>query len=124
MMCHTSGAFLAGTMYPLPAAVEVAVFRIATEALVNVVRHSTATTAAISIRVDQSAVHLSILDDGEPTAGPWVRGVGLTSMAERAAELGGTLTAGPAAGGSEVVADLPLELEPASAHVVALDGGR
>lgn len=106
---------------PLSAAVEVAVYRIATEALFNVVRHSLATTAAICIRVDDS-LHLSVLDDGAPSNDVWVRGVGLTSMAERAAELGGTLVAGPGTGGSEVVACLPLHPDPTIGSVVALDG--
>lgn len=101
---------------PLPAAVEVAAYRIATEALVNVVRHSLATTASISIRVDDS-LHLSILDDGGLTNDIWVRGVGLTSMAERAAELGGTLRAGPGTGGSEVVVGLPLHPGPTISDV-------
>jgi signal transduction histidine kinase len=109
------------TLPELPAAVEVAVYRIATEALVNVVRHSFATTAAISIRVDDS-LHLSVLDDGGPASADWVRGVGLTSMAERAAELGGTLTAGPGVGGSEVAVNLPLDPDTMSRHVVVESG--
>jgi signal transduction histidine kinase len=110
------------TLPPLPAAVEVAVYRIATEALVNVVRHSFATTVAITIRVDESWLQLSVRDDGEPATDVWVRGVGLTSMAERAAELGGTLTAGSAIGGSEVVATLPLDLDYTSSRAAVLDG--
>ncbi|MEO5610174.1 MAG: histidine kinase [Ornithinibacter sp.] len=109
------------TLPDLPAAVEVAVYRIATEALVNVVRHSSAGTAAITIQVDELSVHLSVLDDGGPADDVWVRGVGLTSMAERAAELGGTLTAGPANGGSKVVAILPLDLELTMSRDVVLN---
>ncbi len=110
------------TMPDLPAAVEVAVYRNATEALVNVVRHSSATTAAISIRVDELSLHLAVLDDGGSGEDVWVRGVGLTSMAERAAELGGTLTAGPSTGGSEVVAVLPLDVEHTPSRTVVRDG--
>ena len=109
------------TLPPLPAAVEVAVYRIATEALVNVVRHSMATTASISIRIDDS-LHLSVLDDGGPSDDVWVRGVGLTSMAERAAELGGALRAGPGSGGSEVVVGLPLHPAPTIGDAAARDG--
>ncbi len=109
------------TMRDLPAAVEVAVYRIATEALVNVVRHSTGRTATISIRVDEACLHLTVHDDGDTVGDPWAKGVGLTGMGERAAELGGTLTAGPAAGGSEVTAVLPLDVDPSS-RAVALDG--
>ena len=110
------------TMPDLPAAVEVAVYRIATEAMVNVVRHAFATTVAVSIRIDATFVHLAVLDDGPSAGEVWVRGVGLNGMAERAAELGGTLTAGPAMGGSEVTATLPLDMQHRSRRDVVLDG--
>ena len=94
-------------MPPLPAAVEVAAYRIATEALTNVARHSGARTAHVEVAVD-TALHLSIRDDGpNPTA--WHPGVGLTSIRDRAAELGGTCAAGPTALGGLVTAVLPLE---------------
>lgn len=93
---------------PLPAAVEVAAYRIVTEALTNVTRHSGATSASVTIDVG-SAVELSILDNGSGD-GSWSPGVGLTSIRERAAELGGTCTAGPTPTGGRVVAVLPLEV--------------
>ncbi len=93
------------TLPPLPAAVEVAAYRIATEALTNVTRHARARTARITIAVD-SALQLSIVDDGT-TDSPWLPGVGLTSIRERAAELGGTCVAGPTGAGGEVRATLP-----------------
>lgn len=93
------------TLPPLPAAVEVAAYRIATEALTNVTRHARARTAHITIAVD-SGLQLSIVDDGPPD-GPWRPGVGLTSISERAAELGGTCTAGPTPAGGRVRAVLP-----------------
>jgi signal transduction histidine kinase len=94
------------TLPALPAAVEVAVYRIGTEALTNVARHAKAGTAHVELAID-SAVRLSIMDDGTPD-GPWIPGVGLTSIRERAAELGGTSTAGPTPTGGRVVAVLPL----------------
>ncbi len=94
------------TLPTLPAAVEVAVYRIGTEALTNVARHANAGTARVELTVD-SAVRLSVVDDGAPD-GPWVPGVGLTSIRERATELGGTCTAGPTRTGGRVVAVLPL----------------
>ncbi|MEV0273712.1 histidine kinase [Hamadaea sp. NPDC050747] len=91
----------------LPAAVEVAAYRIVTEALTNVTRHAAATKVTVTITVG-SAVELSVLDDGR-TGEPWRPGVGLTSIRERAAELGGLCTAGPGPDGGRVVAVLPLE---------------
>jgi signal transduction histidine kinase len=93
-------------MPALPAAVEVAAFRIITEALTNVARHTNARTVQIELTIDD-ALRLSIIDDG-PDVGEWVAGVGLTSMRERAAELGGTCAVGPTGHGGMVSAMLPL----------------
>ncbi len=91
----------------LPAAVEVAAYRIATEALTNVSRHAGAHSCRVAISLDRDLV-VEIADDGRGIAGP--PGVGLTSMRERAAELGGTLSAErPAGGGTLVRAGLPIE---------------
>ena len=75
----------------LPAAVEVAAYRIAIEALTNSARHSAAERACASLHVCEDTLHLTIEDTG-PDTGPWTPGVGITSMTERAQELGGTLT--------------------------------
>ena len=90
----------------LPAAVEVAAYRIVTEALTNVARHST--SASASVRIDPAAdgLHLEVTDHGR--SGAWRAGVGLSSMRERAAELGGTLEAGPGPSGGRVAALLPM----------------
>jgi signal transduction histidine kinase len=92
---------------PLPAAVEVAAYRIATEAMTNVARHSGGRHAVLSFRVDPDVVRLCVTDDGA-TAGSWAAGVGLNSIAERAAEVGGRSEVGPTAGGGRVYAVLPL----------------
>jgi two-component system, NarL family, sensor kinase len=97
---------------PLPAAVEVAALRIVSEALTNVARHAHARHASITLTVDGS-LGIEVRDDGATsTSGEpaWRPGVGLVSMAERAAEVGGTLQAGPTATGGRVQASLPLEL--------------
>jgi len=92
----------------LPAAVEVAVFRIAVEAVTNAVRHSGATRCEVCLSTTGDELTLRVHDDGTSTR-PWTSGVGLTAMRERAAELGGTLQAGPeATGGATVVATFPL----------------
>jgi signal transduction histidine kinase len=100
---------------PLPelsAAVEVAAYRIATEALTNVARHSAARSSTVQIAVEGTGLRIEVIDDGigagsVPTG---VRmGVGMTSMAERARELGGSWTIQSTTGrGTSVVALLPL----------------
>jgi signal transduction histidine kinase len=73
----------------LPAAVEVAAYRIVTEALTNVTRHSTATSATVTLAARGKELQVSVHDDGVNVGGGWQPGVGLTSIRERAAELGG-----------------------------------
>jgi two-component system NarL family sensor kinase len=94
----------------LPAAVEVTAYRIVTEALTNVARHSGAGEAEVRISGDAQTLRLSIADDGPAVNGRWVPGVGLTSMRERVAELGGTLVAEGTATGGLVRTCLPLEV--------------
>ena len=90
----------------LPAAVEVAAYRIATEALTNVARHSRANSAVIRLRCDER-LEVSVSDDG-PTSGSWSAGVGLQTMRDRATELGGAFSAGPSPAGGQVQAWFPL----------------
>ncbi len=61
----------------------------------------------MSIRVDAGRLTLDVRDDG-PSAAGWVPGVGLASMRERSAQVGGTLTAGATAHGGAVEASIPL----------------
>jgi signal transduction histidine kinase len=94
---------------PLPAAVEVAAYRIVQEALTNVVHHAQAHCAVVRLRLD-GALHIEVADDGVGFAAGRVGGLGLHSMRERAAELGGAFSvAGTAAGGTVVRAALPVE---------------
>ena len=96
-------------MPPLPAAVEVACYRIAEEALTNVVRHAEAQTCALSMAIDEDELRLELCDDGRGLPDSRVGGVGLTSMRERAAELGGRLVVEALPeGGTAVRAELPL----------------
>ena len=98
----------AGELADLPAAVEVAVFRIAIEAINNVVRHSGARSCQVRLGIeDPGRLVMEISDDGASIA-PWPAGVGLLAMRERAAEVGGSLIAGPAADGGSVRAYFPL----------------
>ncbi|MEU9073428.1 ATP-binding protein [Kitasatospora sp. NPDC048538] len=121
----------------LPAALEVATYRIVAEALNNVLRHARARTAEVTVRVDDAALTLTVRDDGvgvgtetgagggdgggaagrdgleqRSPQGPYgdgPGGVGLRSMADRAAEIGGhcTVESLPGTPGTRVVAVLP-----------------
>jgi signal transduction histidine kinase len=74
---------------PLPAAIEVAAYRIMQEALTNVVRHADARSCLIRLAFDE-ALHLEITDDGCGISADRQAGVGLRSMHERTAEVGGS----------------------------------
>jgi signal transduction histidine kinase len=103
----------------LPAAVEVAAFRIAQEALTNVEPHANAHTCIIKLWVadgsdSQAALTIEVSDDGVglPPAARHRSGVGIVSMRERAEELGGTcLVESRPGGGTRVWACLPLGQE-------------
>jgi signal transduction histidine kinase len=103
-------ADISGTARPLPPGVELAAFRIVQEALSNALRHAPGSTAHIEISYEDTAVRLSVHNTApahpaKPTPGT---GHGVLGMRERAAMLGGDLTAGPApAGGYHVTALLP-----------------
>ena len=90
----------------LPAALEVAAYRIATEALTNTVKHANATRAEVRLRCGQR-LDLEIIDDGS-ARGPWRPGVGMQAMRERTDELGGRFVAGPSAEGGRVSVSFPL----------------
>jgi signal transduction histidine kinase len=94
----------------LPAAIEVAAFRIASEAMLNVVRHAGATRCQVDLQVGDACV-LTVSDDGRGPVrdGSPDGGLGWTSMRERAAEVGGTCQISARPGGGVVVrADLPV----------------
>ncbi|MGN6160346.1 MAG: histidine kinase [Marmoricola sp.] len=93
---------------PLPAAAEVAAYRIAVEAVANVVRHAGASRCRIEISTD-SALHVRVSDDGGGFASTAAIGVGISAMRERAAEVGGRVEIRQGPGGTTVCATLPLE---------------
>ncbi|MGJ7910080.1 histidine kinase [Neobacillus sp. LXY-1] len=99
----------------LPAAVEVAAFRILTEALVNVVRHSKATACSIRILFNENqehGLHMLIEDNGvglSPRKNREKGGIGMESMNQRANELGGKfLVAHSEKGGTKITVFLPV----------------
>ncbi|WP_281273886.1 sensor histidine kinase [Actinomadura pelletieri] len=102
----------------VPAPVGLAGYRIVQEALTNAVRHSGAATVTVEVRRRPDAVIVQVDDDGPGPDAPTAAGAGFTGgtdgnglrgMRERAASVGGRLTAGPGpAGGFRVWAWLPL----------------
>jgi len=94
-------------MPALPSPVEVAAYRIAAEALTNVVRHSDAKLASVRLTTNDGTLEMIITDDGSSTSA-WSPGLGLASIKTRTSEVGGVCEAGPTADGGRVVAVLPL----------------
>jgi signal transduction histidine kinase len=98
---------------PLPAAVEVAAYRIAVEAMTNASRHAPGAAIEVSLSVN-GRLELQIADAGTGLPPGFRAGVGLRSMRERASELGGECVLNPRdPHGTVVRASLPLEPVPA-----------
>ena len=97
---------------PLPAAVEVAAYRIALEAMTNVVRHAKAQRCDVLLQLreqNHSLLDITVRDDGIGPSQGAATGVGLRSMRERAEELGGDCTLeNREAGGARLHAMLPI----------------
>jgi signal transduction histidine kinase len=85
---------VAGAPFPVPPDVEVAVYRITQEAITNTIRHAKATHAGVRLTWEDSALTVTITDDGRGGA-ITPGGNGLINIRERAAACGGTVTAGP-----------------------------
>jgi signal transduction histidine kinase len=104
----------------LPAAVETAAFRIAVEAMTNAARHSGGRHCSVLIAWSGTAVEVTVRDDGHGLDPARAAGVGLRSMYERAAEVGGACSVtSPAGAGTEVHAVLPTGGGSSHDHVVA-----
>lgn len=97
-----------GGVHGLPAAIEVAAYRIAAEAINNAARHAHASRCCVRLSAGE-ALELEVVDDGSGWQPGARAGMGLASMRERAEELGGTLVLSAApGGGSRVLASIPL----------------
>jgi PAS domain S-box-containing protein len=102
---------LAGDEAPLPGTAATQIYRIVQEALTNVARHAGASRVELALRFEPAGLDLRLADDGRGITHSRARpgAVGLFSMAERAHEMGGTLSVadGPD-GGTVVHLHLPL----------------
>ncbi|WP_066375061.1 sensor histidine kinase [Herbidospora mongoliensis] len=98
----------AGDLTGLPAAAEVAAYRIGCEAMVNVTRHARAARCEVRLTATGGTLEVEIVDDGRGLRTGEGVGVGLLAMRERAEELGGRCTVTGGATGTRVHAVLPL----------------
>jgi signal transduction histidine kinase len=93
--------------------VEVAAYRIVSEALANVVKHADAARCDITLSVREGGLDVAVRDDGKGIGPDVAAGVGMLSLRERAAELGGDCQVScPPGGGTVVSAHLPIEVQP------------
>jgi signal transduction histidine kinase len=125
-----------GDRRPLPAAADLAAYRIIQESLTNAIRHAGPATAIVSLSYAADGLTITVADDGRgpgASAAAGGGGHGLAGMRERAASVGGTVAAGPGpAGGFVVTARLPLgpgeaagsPPAPAQAAAPAAEGSR
>jgi len=115
----TAGAGLAASvdarddLPALPAAVEVAAYRIVVEAVTNTVRHSRARHCRVSMALTPAGLTVEVTDDGTGLLAAAQPGHGLAIMRERAQELGGTVTVREGSPGVWVQARLPAVTAPA-----------
>jgi signal transduction histidine kinase len=100
---------LSGTPRELPEGAELAAYRVVQESLTNTRKHAgLAATAAVTLRYEPDGLTLEVTDDGIASPGGGQAGHGLAGMRERIAMYGGTVQAGPLAGGGfGVTARLP-----------------
>ena len=105
---------MTGEPRPLPAGLEVCVYRVVQEGLTNVVKHAGGAAARVGLRYGRGELVVTIVDDGRaahPAGG--TSGKGLIGMRERAMLYGGTLDAGrEASGGFRVRLTLPIGAAP------------
>lgn len=107
---------ISGKESPLPAAVQLAAYRIIQESLTNVARHAAQAHVTVRVAYEDAELHVEVNDDGKDLTGRPAgigTGSGIAGMRERATALGGILTAGfRPGGGFRVSARLPVRSAP------------
>jgi signal transduction histidine kinase len=103
----------AGELDVLPAAVDLAAYRIVAEALTNAAKHAGATSVRLVLQRAAGTLEVRVCDDGVGVPATVTPGVGLRSMRERAEELGGACEVRPGEDGrgTTLVATIPLQRE-------------
>jgi signal transduction histidine kinase len=99
-----------GDSSPVPLGVDLSAYRLVQESLTNVIKHAGPARAVVHVRYEPGEIVVEVCDDGRGTKGAAREngGHGLAGMRERVAVWGGTLDAGPVAGGGyRVLAHLP-----------------
>lgn len=95
----------------LPAAVEIALYRVAVEAVTNVVRHAAADRCRVTLSAGSEMITLNVADDGRGLGGSSRPRSGLRTVRERVEEIGGAITV-ESRGGTTVTAHVPLRPRP------------
>ncbi|MGH9093911.1 MAG: sensor histidine kinase, partial [Acidimicrobiales bacterium] len=117
-----------GQMTDLPAAVDLAAYRIVQESLTNVLRHAGPAPTTVCVDHQPGGLRIDVTDTGgatPPSEATEGAGTGIRGMRERAESLGGTLEAGRRAGGGfSVHAELPLEPSPPNEPGKAAGSGK
>jgi signal transduction histidine kinase len=91
----------------LPEPVEVAAYYVVSEALANATKHARASAAEVHVRIDNGALRVHVIDDGEGGADP-LKGSGIVGLQDRVESLGGRLVlASPPGEGTSVLAEFP-----------------
>jgi signal transduction histidine kinase len=108
---------MAGIDRQLSPALELSIYRVVQEALTNVVKHAPSARATVDVAVSGQDVRIEVVNDGKPAGRPEgpgaMPGHGIVGMRERIGAFGGSLTAGPRAGGGfRVLAQVPFERAP------------
>jgi signal transduction histidine kinase len=105
-----------GQSRPLPDAVDLTAYRVIQESLTNTAKHAAGASASVRIAFRPATLALAIDDDGPGQGASGDEGHGIIGMRERAAAVGGWVSAGPRDGGGfRVLAELPVPASPAPA---------